>query len=54
VRCDCPIYVADEVMEKHAQIPDEDAATVADEDLGAFTDFLGSLDLDNLDDEEKK
>jgi len=54
VRCECPIYVADEVMDKHGQVPEEDAATVADEDLGAFSDFLGSLDLDDLDDEGKK
>jgi bifunctional DNase/RNase len=54
VRCDCPIYVADEVMDAHAQEPGEDAASVADEDLGAFKDFLGSLDLDNLDDPDDK
>lgn len=54
VRCDCPVYVADEVMNAHAQVPEEDAATVSDENLGAFSDFLGTLDLDDLDDEEKK
>jgi len=53
VRCDCPIYVAEDVMNAHAQEPTEDVAAVADEDLGAFKDFLGSLDLDDLDDEEK-
>jgi uncharacterized protein len=49
VRCDCPIYVEDEVMNKHAKVPDEETSTPADEDLGAFKDFLGSLDLDDLD-----
>lgn len=49
VRCDCPIYVDDDLMGKYAQMPDEDASGVADEDLGAFKDFLGSLDLDDLD-----
>jgi uncharacterized protein len=49
VRCDCPIYVDDDLMGKYSQMPDEDASGVADEDLGAFKDFLGSLDLDDLD-----
>lgn len=49
VRAECPIYVEDEIMEQHGQIPEEEGATVADEDLGAFKDFLGSLDLDDLD-----
>ncbi|MCX6018286.1 MAG: bifunctional nuclease family protein [Chloroflexi bacterium] len=53
VRCDCSILVDDEVMEKHAKQPEEDMASIADDDLGAFKDFLGSLDLDDLDDEEK-
>ena len=53
VRAKCPIYIEAAVMDEHGQIPDESAtaATVADEDLGAFKDFLGSLDLDDL---EKK
>jgi hypothetical protein len=53
VRANCPIYIEDEVMDAHGQRPEESAtvATVADEDLGAFKDFLGSLDLDDL---EKK
>jgi hypothetical protein len=49
VRCDCPIYVDDDVMQNYSQVPEEDQATVADEDLGAFKDFLGSLDLDDID-----
>ena len=49
VRCDCPIYVDDDLMGKYAQVPDEETSSVADEDLGAFKDFLGSLDLDDLD-----
>lgn len=53
VRVKCPIYVEDEIMDANAQMPEEEgtAAAVADEDLGAFKDFLGSLDLDDL---EKK
>ncbi len=53
VRVKCPIYVEDEIMDANAQVPEEEgtAAAVADEDLGAFKDFLGSLDLDDL---EKK
>jgi uncharacterized protein len=50
VRMDVPIYVEDEIMDKYGQAPDEEMATPgADEDLGAFKDFLGSLDLDDLD-----
>lgn len=53
VRAKCPIFVEDVIMEEHGQVPEEDqaASAVADEDLGAFKDFLGSLDLDDL---EKK
>lgn len=49
VRCDCPIYVEDEIMDKHSLIPAEETASLADDDIGAFKDFLGSLDLDDLD-----
>lgn len=49
VRCDCPIYVEDEIMNEHATTPEEEDAPPSDEDLGAFNDFLGSLDLDDLD-----
>jgi hypothetical protein len=53
VRARCPIYIEAAIMDEHGHIPEETAtaATVADEDLGAFKDFLGSLDLDDL---EKK
>ncbi len=49
VRINCPIYVDDAIMVNHGQEPDEEGAAVPDEDLGAFKDFLGSLDLDDLD-----
>ncbi len=48
VRVECPIYVNEEVMERAGVTPEEEG-TVADEDLGAFKDFIGSLDLDDLD-----
>lgn len=48
VRAGCKIFVKDDVMDRAGVIPDEDEATVQDEELGAFKDFLGSLDLDDL------
>ncbi len=48
VRAECPIYVNEEVMERAGVTPEEEG-TVPDEDLGAFKDFIGSLDLDDLD-----
>lgn len=36
-------------MAQHGQEPEEEGATVADDDLGAFKDFLGTLDTDDLD-----
>ncbi|MGQ9813679.1 MAG: bifunctional nuclease family protein [Candidatus Roseilinea sp.] len=48
VRVECPIYVNEEVMERAGVTPEEEG-TVSDEDLGAFKDFIGSLDLDDLD-----
>jgi uncharacterized protein len=47
VRADCSIFVEDDVMERAGVQPEEEA-TVGDEDLGAFKDFIGSLDLDDL------
>jgi bifunctional DNase/RNase len=49
VRLECPIYVEDEIMSKYGQSPDEEPGDPREEDLGAFKDFLGSLDLDDLD-----
>jgi hypothetical protein len=49
VRMDVPIYVEDEILDKYGQAPDDETTPGTDEDLGAFKDFLGSLDLDDLD-----
>ena len=49
VRVGCSIYADDDIMAQHGQEPEEEGATVPDEDLGAFKDFLGTLDLDDLD-----
>ena len=62
VRLNVPIYVEDSVMEKAGIEPDEeidgegsiiggDGEEVGEKDLGAFKDFLDTLDLDNLGDE---
>lgn len=49
VRVSCSIFVEDGIMAQHSQEPEEEGATVADDDLGAFKDFLGTLDTDDLD-----
>lgn len=49
VRVSCSIFVEDDIMAQHGQEPEEEGAAVADEDLGAFKDFLGTLDTDDLD-----
>lgn len=61
VRAKVPIYVADLVMERHAVEPEDDVdqalgderQEVDDDRLSAFKDFVNSLDLDDLDDEEE-
>lgn len=62
VRTKSPIFVADTVMERHAIEPEEDVERAlgeptreeVDEDrLSAFKDFVNTLDLDDLDDEEE-
>lgn len=61
VRAKAPIFVADTVMERAAIEPEEDVEsappppTAAPEDtsLSAFQDFVNSLDLDDLDDEDE-
>ena len=45
----CPIFVAEDVMSAAGVIPPSDAET-NNEDLGAFDDFIRSLDLDDLSD----
>jgi hypothetical protein len=61
VRAKSPIFVADTVMERAAIEPEEDVERamsstpteeVNDERLSAFKDFVNTLDLDDLDDEE--
>lgn len=49
VRVSCSIFVEDDIMAQHGQEPEEEGAAVADDDLGAFKDFLGTLDTDDLD-----
>ena len=39
-------------MDKAGVIPDDEDESVKDEDLGAFKDFLGELNLDDLDKNE--
>jgi uncharacterized protein len=61
VRAKVPIFVADVVMDKAAIEPDEDVeaeVSGGDEEvetgrLSAFQDFVNTLDLDDLDDEEE-
>jgi len=60
VRAKVPIFVADVVMDKAAIEPDEDVEAEPPqsegEDVGrlsAFQDFVNTLDLDDLDDEEE-
>lgn len=61
VRAKVPIFVADMVMDKAAIEPDEDVESEvagADSDvdesrLSAFQDFVNTLDLDDLDDEDE-
>ncbi len=49
VRVNCSIFVEDDIMTQHGLEPEEEGATVADDELGAFKDFLGTLDTDDLD-----
>ncbi|MFN4294792.1 MAG: bifunctional nuclease family protein [Thermoflexales bacterium] len=49
VRVGCSIYVDDDIMAQHGQEPEEEVGQESEEDLGAFKDFLGTLDLDDLD-----
>ncbi|MBN1564996.1 MAG: bifunctional nuclease family protein [Anaerolineae bacterium] len=61
VRLDVPIYVAQSVMDRAGITPDEEVETDllsvteetdSEERLSLFEDFVESLDLDELDDEE--
>ena len=61
VRLDVPIFVAESVMERAAIMPDEEVdsevleeeeSEPGDERLSIFEDFVESLDLDDLDNED--
>ncbi|MDZ4768744.1 MAG: bifunctional nuclease family protein [Chloroflexota bacterium] len=61
VRAKVPMFVSDLVMERHAIQPEDDVDELLSEDrpeadeerLSAFKDFVNSLDLDDLDDEDE-
>lgn len=56
VRCSAPVLVADQVMERAAIMPEDDARlepeesveATSDEDLDVFRDFVEGLDLEGL------
>ena len=59
VRADVPIFVSETVMDRAASTPDEEISGEPTEDsdedgeeLDIFKDFVDTLDLDDLDDEE--
>ncbi len=54
VRVNCPIFVADDVMDAVGVLPPSDAEAGEDIDLGVFDDFINTLDLDDLNDEGSK
>ncbi len=49
VRLDCPIFVDEHVLDEAGVEPLEEPETTGKEDLGAFGDFISSLDLSDLD-----
>lgn len=49
VRLDCPIFVEEHVLDEAGVEPLEEPETTNKEDLGAFSDFISSLDLSDLD-----
>ncbi len=49
VRLDCPIFVEEHVLDEAGVEPLEEPETTNKEDLGAFGDFISSLDLSDLD-----
>jgi bifunctional DNase/RNase len=61
VRVKAPIFVADTVMDRAVVEPEEDversapptAMDIPEDQLSAFKDFVNSLNLDDLDDEEE-
>jgi bifunctional DNase/RNase len=55
VRLKCPIYVADNVMDKASIVPSRSIEAVSEEEvekLSAFRDLIEDLDLSDLDSEE--
>lgn len=55
VRAGCPIYIDEDVMAVAGVVPEQEEGEVISsegEDLGAFEDFIRSLDLEDLDKRE--
>jgi bifunctional DNase/RNase len=56
-RAECPIFVEEHVMEEVGVLPPGERAasgTDAGENVGAFDDFISSLDFSDLDDDKKQ
>lgn len=51
VRANCPIYVEEAVMKEAGVLPSQ--AQGAERDLGAFDDFISSLDLGDINDTDQ-
>lgn len=49
VRMGCPIFIEERVMDEAGIRPAQETGVVGQEDLGAFDDFISSLDLTDLD-----
>ncbi|MFK8023763.1 MAG: bifunctional nuclease family protein [Ilumatobacter sp.] len=48
VRCDAPLFVADEVLDEHGQEPPEEPEEDAAEIIDEFKDFLDSVDPEDF------
>jgi bifunctional DNase/RNase len=49
VRVGCPIFVEEHVMDEAGVRPAEEGSVMGKEELGAFDDFISSLDMSDLD-----
>ena len=52
VRVDCPIFVEEHVLDEVGTMLPRDRDDAGAIDMGAFDDFIGSLDLSDLDDDK--
>jgi uncharacterized protein len=54
LRANAPVFVEEQLLQQYGRTPEGENSAVSDSELSAFSDFIGSLDLNDLNDTDNK